>query len=165
MKTNKHRIFIISALCLIGFLIPNETFSQNYNNAIGLRGGYSGGITFKHALGQASAFEGILSTRYYGLTVTGLYEIHKPAFNTANLRWYYGAGGHVGFYEGRYYVGPDNRVYRGQVTTIGIDGILGLEYQIPEIPFLISLDVKPFFDLLAPGPSFWDAGLSLRYYW
>ncbi|MFT7297943.1 MAG: hypothetical protein ACI81S_002273 [Sphingobacteriales bacterium] len=160
MKTiTKHRLLIL-AVCFLGFVIPSTTLAQNNNNAIGLRGRYSGGITFKHALGGASAFEGILSTRYRRLTVTGLNEIHKTAFNTPNLNWYYGAGGHIGFYEGKYYIGPDNKVYQGQVTTLGIDGILGLEYQIPDIPFVVSLDMKPFFDLLAPGPSFGTQGIA-----
>lgn len=164
MKTQTKLLIalIFTAFC---FGSNTEVKAQNYDQALGLRGGYSGGITYKNTLGGHRAFEGILSTRYRGVKFTGLYQIHKPAFRTKNFHWYYGAGAHVGFYDNRYYFGPDGEVYRGPVTSVGIDGILGLEYQIPEIPFLVSIDVKPFWDIIYPGPSYWDAGLSLRYYW
>jgi hypothetical protein len=45
---------------------------------------------------NSTALEGILGIRNHGLVVTGLYEIHQPAFNVPKLKFYYGFGAHVG---------------------------------------------------------------------
>jgi hypothetical protein len=47
---------------------------------------------------------------------------------------------------------------------VGIDGIIGMEYNIEEIPFNISLDWKPGFNILG-HTGFWgdELALSVRY--
>ena len=106
----------------------------------------------------------MLQFRYRGFNVTGLYEVHGTAFNTANLKWYYGGGAHVGFYNGKYYRGFEkNRADEGYVE-VGVDGILGLEYKIPTIPINISLDWKPALSLIGGVGFIGDGfGLSVRY--
>jgi hypothetical protein len=77
------------------------------------------------------------------------------------LNFYYGIGGHIGFWDGRYYWNYNNdRNY----TVIGIDGILGLEYNFKEIPFNLSIDWKPAFNL-NDSSGFWGDGgaISIRY--
>lgn len=135
--------------------------AQDYNTGIGVRGGFSNGLTVKHFIGSNSAIEGILSSRWRGFNVTGLYEIHAPAFNTPRLNWYYGFGGHIGFWDGyRNHPWFDD----GHYTVIGIDGILGIEYNIDAIPFNISLDYKPALNLIG-YTGFWgdEVALSIRF--
>jgi hypothetical protein len=49
-------------------------------------------------------------------------------------------------------------------TVIGVDGILGLEYNFSEVPINISIDWKPAFNLVGYSRFFGDGGaLSLRY--
>ena len=50
------------------------------------------------------------------------------------------------------------------LSVIGIDGILGMEYNIQEIPFNISLDWKPAFNLIG-YTGFWgdEIALSIRF--
>jgi len=149
-----------------------------YKTGIGLRGGYEGGITLKHFIKSDRAIEGILSRGwgYGGMRITGLYEIHKPFPNVKGLDWFYGVGGHIGFYNEDYYgyrcdkdgyYDKDGDWHSGDCkknyTTIGIDGILGLEYQFAEIPFTIGLDIKPYFDLIGRGDHFGDGAFSIRY--
>ncbi len=134
--------------------------AQDYNTGIGLRGGAYNGITVKHFLG-ANAIEGILTTRYSGFKITGLYEIHKmTAFGVDRLNWYYGFGAHIGFYD------PVNATFLndGDRMVLGIDGILGLEYNFVEVPFNISLDWKPAINIIGYDPYWFDGGgLSVRY--
>ena len=47
--------------------------AQDYNTGIGLRGGLSNGLTIKHFISSNTALEGIISTRWRGLELTGLY--------------------------------------------------------------------------------------------
>ena len=52
-----------------------------------------------------------------------------------NFKWYIGPGAHVGLYSDKY--------YGGNFLTIGIDGVLGLDYKIKNAPLDISLDWQP----------------------
>lgn len=151
------KLFFALALLLTTTLISN---AQDYSTGIGFRGGIYNGITVKHFINSENALEGILSTRWSGFNVTGLYEIHNNTFDTPGLKWYYGAGGHLGTYDGnnKRYDDGDNHL------VIGIDGIIGIEYSFAEAPINLGLDWKPTFDLIG-GPDFWgdELALSIRF--
>ena len=135
---------------------------HDYVDALGLRGGLATGITYKHFLNKTNAIEGILTTRWQGFSATGLYEIHDVAFETANLFWYYGGGAHLGFYD-NYMNTPWLDKDESAVLT-GIDGIIGIEYNIREIPVNISVDWKPAINFTGSRAVFPDEiALSIRY--
>ena len=47
---------------------------------------------------------------------------------------------------------------------IGIDGILGLEFDVPEYPILLSIDMKPAYDFTGGFGSSWQEGaLTVRH--
>lgn len=161
MKT----IYRISLTLAILFCIALGAKAQSgYTTGIGLRGGNASGLTVKHFIRSDAAIEGIISTsfRYRGTVVTVLYEKHAQAFNASGLQWYYGLGGHVGFYNGHDYYSRGHRRYNDNVFGVGIDGILGLEYYIRDIPFTVGADIKPYLNLPAGG-GFWNAALHVRY--
>jgi hypothetical protein len=170
------KIFLMAlSLTLIGTTVKAQGLSinsPNYRTAVGLRGGELGGLTFKRFTRPDAAFEAILGLGYRDprlLSFTLLFEKHVPAFNVSGMRWYYGGGGHItlvgsssGYYRhpwfrNRYY-------YEGGAIGLGIDGVLGLEYKIPPIPFAISLDLKPYIEVLSPGGVFWslDPALGIK---
>lgn len=147
--------------CLIAFSFILIGSAQDYNTGIGLRAGFYNGLTIKHFVSNNSAIEGLVSSRWRGVDITGLYEINHQAFNTDRLNWYYGIGAHVGFWNG------DNTNWgdRGRNYSVaGIDGIIGLEYNLTEIPFNIGLDWKPSLNLIG-YTGLWVDGvaLSIRY--
>ncbi len=141
--------------------IVTTSVAQDYNTGIGFRGGPFLGLTVKHFISERSALEGLLSTRWKGFEITGLYEIHNQAFDVDRLKWYYGVGGHLGFYNG------DNTTWGdigNKYKVVGIDGIIGLEYSFDEIPINLSLDWKPSFSFIGYSHFTPDgAALSLRY--
>lgn len=150
------------SVLLIGFLFfVTVAGAQDYNTGIGIRGGLSNGITIKHFLDSNKALEGLLSTRWDGFHITALYEIHDQAFDTPRLNWYYGFGGHIGFWDGD----KNHRWFEdGSHTVIGVDGIIGLEYNIEPIPFNLSLDWKPAINLIGHTGLWADNfALSIRY--
>ena len=161
--------------------------SSGYNTGIGLRGGgYSSGLTVKHFLGGKNgvAIEGLLTTEYqaHGGRLTILGEKHHGVADVKGLQFYYGAGFHAGAYQGRYYF-ADDRFYNGRngeyfaknnrygyyydessYLAIGADLILGLEYKLPDLPFVVGVDYKPFFEVFHGYTGFYnDAALSLRF--
>ena len=153
------RLFFVVIFAIAGCLMHLN--AQDYQTSIGLRAGLSSGITLKHFISTADAVEGILTTRWGGFNLTGLYERHMRAFDTDHLYFYFGGGAHLGVWGGK--ANPwfsDNNTY----TVIGLDGILGLEYVFDEIPFNISLDWKPGINLIG-YTGFWgdEMALSFRY--
>ena len=150
-------------LCLALILtvsIIAVTSAQDYNTGIGIRAGLSQGVTLKHFVSHKAAVEGLLSTRWGGVDITGLYEVHNMAFGVDHLNWYYGGGAHIGFWNGNSSWGERDRAY----TIIGIDGIIGIEYNFTEAPINIGLDWKPAINLTG-YTGFWGDGgaLSVRY--
>jgi hypothetical protein len=175
MKKTAKITFMIILMIWGGTTVKSQGLSidsPNYRTAIGLRGGELGGLTFKHFTSSDGALEAILGLGYSHPRVfafTLLYEKHTPAFNVSGMRWYYGGGGHVtvigersGYYRNpwgfrRYY-------YESNAIGLGIDGIVGLEYKIPPIPFAISFDLKPYVEVVSGGGTFWslDPALGIK---
>jgi hypothetical protein len=151
------KLLITFSACLLITLAVN---AQDYQTGIGFRGGLSNGLTIKHFITSDKALEGLLAARWGGFNVTGLYEIHANAFDATGLYWYYGFGGHIGTWNTKY---SSDRGY-DNTSIIGIDGILGIEYNIGAIPFNISLDYKPGFNILGDF-GFWgdEFAISIRY--
>jgi len=138
-----------------------NTQAQDYTSAAGLRGGFYRGLTYKHFLSERVAFEGLLMTRYKGINVTALVEFHNEAFSTDGLKWYWGLGGHAGYYDNDYYSYYSTNGYTG---VLGVDGILGIEYTFEDFPFNIGLDWKPTYNLFGGYHFNGDSGaLSIRY--
>lgn len=147
-------------LFMLMFIAIYTVKAQDYSTGIGLRGGFFSGVSIKHFIGANKAVEGILDTRWKGFNITGLYEIHSQAFDIDRLNWYYGVGGHVGFWNGSDVNWGDDSDY----TLIGVDGILGIEYNFHEIPINIGLDWKPTINLSGHSGFWGDGGaLTIRY--
>jgi hypothetical protein len=154
------RKYILTIIFAIAFVAVSS--AQDYRTGIGLRAGYPVGLSVKHFVSSNTALEGILASQWRGFLITGLFEAHKRLADVNNLNWYYGFGAHVGFFNenaDRYW-GEPGTAY----TVVGIDGILGIEYNFEDIPVNLSLDWKPAFNLTG-YTGFWGDGgaLSIRY--
>lgn len=158
-----------SALILILVFISGVAMAQ-YDFAIGVRSGGTSGLTLKKNY-ERSAIEGIVGFWHDGLSVTALWEKKEMAFDVQNLNWYYGLGGHVSIYGedfdgdgGPSWYSHPHDIDDGDLG-LGIDGIVGLEYKIPEIPFAFSLDFKPFIEVITDGGvAFWiDPGIGIKF--
>jgi len=143
------------------FLMAVGASAQQYDLAIGLRTGSYTNFTFKKSLDDFTMTEGIISLRPSGFMATGLLEYQRPMAETNALWWYYGFGGHLGVWEG---LRTNSSDLRGTAYGIGVDAILGVEYNFPNIPFNVSVDCKPGLNLLS-NYSRYSSGLhfSVRY--
>jgi hypothetical protein len=140
-----------------------QTKAQDYDTGIGFRFSPFTGVSVKHFVSRESAIEGMLSARWHGYMLTGLYERHQEAFDTHNLKFMYGAGGHFAWWDSDYVHHPWYDGH-GDYAAFGLDGMIGLEYTFNEIPFSISLDWKPMFNLINDvGFRGDDVGLTIRY--
>ncbi len=150
-----------NVLLLFFLLVSFSLSAQQYKSAIGVRGGVANGITYKQFISEKGALEGIASFRWRGFEFTGLYEHHYPVFDPEGFFFYWGAGGHIGFYNGdQVRWADDNLAY----TVIGADGMIGLEYNFQDIPLNLSVDWKPAINFIG-YTGFWPdgGGISARY--
>jgi hypothetical protein len=156
----KRKIFFTTVTC---FLVHSMLWAQrDYTNSLGLRVAPSSGLTYKHFLSEKAAFEGLFTTRWQGINLTGLYELHQDVFDNTRFNFYYGIGGHFGFWSNDngnpWFNNGDDYI------VAGVDAIVGLEYTFESIPFNISIDWKPAFNIVT-DPDFWvdEMGFSMRY--
>jgi len=156
-NTNPMKKLILSAILS---LMATGVFAQGYQTGVGVRGGYISGVTLKHFIEEPVALEGILSFGRWGFNITGLYEIHARAFDVQGLNWFYGGGAHIGQWNDDYPLLDE----RGNYAVVGVDGIIGLEYEIEEIPFTLSADWKPSLNFIGySGFVGFGGAFSIRY--
>ncbi len=149
-------------------------YGQTANRQAGLRTGVRSGIFYQITgdAGNAEAgYNALLSFSNNGLQLTGLRIIYETALTdiSPDLFVAWGYGGHVGFiYTDHFgYFGERYNFQRERFCpVIGADGWLAAEYRFRDIPLNISLNLKPYVELIIP--SFvkimpFDIGISLSY--
>ena len=168
-----HKI-LIKITCILFLLASIKSIAQPYKTGIGLRlGGISSGISVKHFINSNTALEGILGFGRHSFSITGLYEKNASFPNAEGLSWFYGGGAHIGFfnndyrYDYFYYKSHKNKVYvftnGSSNISLGGDFIIGLDYKFINAPVNLSLDVKPFVDILPDVYGYWEGALSIRF--
>lgn len=156
----------ILVLTVVLLAVKGVYAQKPYNTAVGLRAGWTSGLTIKQSVG-AGYLEGMLGVRPYNTNLTLLYEVYRPS-GAANINWYFGAGGHLSYFNDRYYYYPPYRdrpyYYYYADNAVGIDGIIGVEFKVPSAPVAFSLDLKPFIEFYHGG--YWgtalDPGLGIK---
>lgn len=166
----KRIVFVF--LLLAGFTTLK---AQLYERSIGVRLGYTSGITGKVIKNNRAAIEGILGFRQGGMQVYALVESYKPLIVTPKAKWmmYFGGGGHLGYINGFDKVRHWSNSYgyyweeiwiSGMV--IGIDGVIGTDYTFPKVPISLSLEFKPYFEVQnfqRVDVNFWDVAFGIKY--
>ena len=146
---------------MLTWCILTTVQAQMYNTGIGVRIGVDNGISLKHFVSDKNAVEGIV-TFYKGINATALYEWQREHdFDVKGLAWYYGVGGHVGFWNKN--KSPFNEEGSGTKAVIGLDGVIGLEYLFENAPITVGLDVRPIVNLIGDDGLWFQAGINVRY--
>ena len=135
------KMFSLLIVLLFCFAIGTQNVhaqaqGNTYKTAIGVKF-YPTGVTLKTFMRQNLAFEAIGYFWERGSRITGLFEYHYNLSPSGSLKWYIGPGAHVGFYKQDFFNGG---------TSVGIDGVLGLDYKFPGIPINVSLDWQPSYE-------------------
>lgn len=124
--------------------------AQKYVTAAGVRlESERFGLSLQQKLHERGTIEAILSVGSREYSGTALYEWHFPMLGK-RFNYYLGAGGHVGNLK-------DNGVFSG------VDAILGIEYKVNGLPFLLSADVKPAVHINHEDWVNLSSGVSIRY--
>ncbi|HLR00112.1 MAG TPA: hypothetical protein VK102_07020 [Sphingobacterium sp.] len=168
MKNN-----LIFLLFVAFFFVPvsNATAQLNNEHAVGLRFGASQGLNYRYTLSSDRAIEGLLSiqsnSKSKRFRLAGLYEHFYPLHE--NFNWYWGYGGSVGSYTRKSHTrvldnGHTEIVGSRSELALSVDGVAGIQYDIPNAPLALSLDVKPSFDFMQESSiRLFNFGFSIRY--
>ena len=162
MKFTFTTIFLfIICICIKG---------QNYTRDAGARFGNGVAITYRQFTKEHVALELFVSFYDRGLRIGALKQSFIPALqnHSENFKLYYGYGVHTGFtYTNKHQL--FNRVYYYDwifSPLFGMDGIFGLEYYFPEVPIMVSAEIRPYFEF-SRNRIFWvkpfNMSLSVKY--
>ena len=159
-------IYIIILLCF-----STSVFSQYYVKEIGIRGGYTSGITFRVNLDEALSYEGQLGYRDHGGIFTVIRQQHREMGmdKFGNWDFIYGFGAHIGFYFTDSYRIFFREIYFGRevfTPVIGFDGYLAIEYQLVAAPVSFGFNFQPFMEISLKqlfGINLWDFGFNVTY--
>jgi len=159
-------LYIIILLCFC-----TSAFSQYYVKEIGMRGGYTSGITFRVNLDEDLSYEGQLGYRDNGGIFTLIRQQHREMGmnRLGNWDFIYGFGAHAGFYFTDSYRILFREVYYGRemfTPVIGFDGYIGFDYKLADVPVSFGINVQPFMEISLKqlfGINLWDFGVSVKY--
>lgn len=141
------KFLLLAVLILPAFWVK----AQDFNQAIGLRGGLSSGFEYRFYTDDVNSYKFLLSTRNSGVQLHALKEFHRyDLFDFSDqLVFFYGAGIHVGFESWDVIRYRDNARWVDSRSSLiaGLDGVVGVEYIFYEAPISLGFEVKPFFDV------------------
>ena len=159
-------IYSTIALCFLSIAL----MGQNYTRDAGIRFGTGLTASYRQFYKEDMAVEAFFGYQDLGIKFGGMREFFKPAFTqySGNFRLYYGYGVHAGVsYTNSYKM--FNREYRYDwrfSPLFGMDGIVGIEYDFPEVPIIVSTDIKPYYEFSLNRMFYvqvFDVSFSVKY--
>jgi len=110
--------------------------SQPYENAVGIKAGYSTGIAFKHFVDRDFALEAQALYNARGFQVTALYEYQFTPHPKERLQYFFGGGLFGGNWDAEF--------------SAGASLILGSEFIFRKAPLILGLEWKPMLSIYKP---------------
>lgn len=133
---------VLSVLVML-FMFAAVSQAQDYKTAVGLRLGSPLSVSYKTFISEKGAFEGVAGFRSFSgfswFNVGAYYQHHNEISSVNGLKWYYGAGANIYFWS------FDFDLPGSSSTSIGLSGVLGLDYKFADIPLNLSIDWIPTF--------------------
>lgn len=155
----------IGLAVLLTFGLLTFSYGQQYKTAIGIKGGfpYYGSLDLKHYFGSAAG-EFRLGGGRYDFFLQGLYERNYALGGEAGLEWYWGVGGHLGFWNYGHHQGwHHNDKYYDNGVYGGIDAVIGIEYTFQEFPLNLALDCGPAINLFPFVRGYFGGAIAARF--
>lgn len=154
MNSKKISILSITILCMsvVGF---SQDIFKDYGITPGIRLGsnYDAwyGISARQNFNEGS-LELIVTPANERITITGLVAVQNTLdIDIDGVSYFYGIGAHAG-------------INNNAGIILGADAIAGIEYEIPDIPILVSIDIKPALDISPDLIYHFNQGaLTVRY--
>jgi len=159
-------------LSIIIFLsISTVASAQFYTREFGIRGGYTSGFTFRVNIPDNLSYEAQVAYRDGGSIAGLIRQVHREIGMDLHGNWefIYGFGAHVGFYLTNSYRFFFRDIYYGRrlfSPVAGLDGYLGIEYQLVDAPVSFGVNFQPYMEISLKqlfGINLWDFGINVKY--
>ena len=152
MEFTKMKVINCIALMALMSATSMRLSAQPYEHSVGVRAGYSSGIVYKAFFRHRStAIEGGLLYNRHGFNLSALVEYHPEVFRNKRIQVYVGGGVFGGEWDDEF--------------SVGIAGIVGIEYILRDFPLSFSADWKPMLNIFKDfEPDWLDFGVSIRYH-
>lgn len=135
---------------ILGMLLFQGTVAaQPYKNAVGVRAGFSSGVTFRHFNDREIFLEGFALYNRHGFQFTAMYGYQFTPYAKKRLYYYGSAGLHAGNWDEEF--------------SMGAAVAVGSEFAFRKAPVIIGLEWKPmisFYRVFDTGLP--DLGVTLR---
>lgn len=135
---------------LLFLILSSSVFCQNYTRDAGVRFGEGFFVSYRQFYSDNTAIEGMIGNTRFGLKAILMKEYLQPlqGIRSENLMFIFGYGIHAGVAYTNHYTFMFRTYYHEWKFTpqIGLDGLAGLEYTLPEYPVLIRVAVQPYFE-------------------
>jgi hypothetical protein len=137
---------------LLFLLTGTVVFAQKYERSAGVRMGYMYGVFLDIQNEDLSSYRFMVNWKDKGRQFTAMkyFQKYKVDKLPSYLSFYYGFGAHVGYNRwDQYKRDTEFGYYWEEVTApvFGLDGLIGLSYDLNYMPVSITCEVKPSFDL------------------
>ncbi len=151
--------------------LSSTAFSQYFTKEVGIRGGYSSGITFRVNIEEETSYEAQLAYRQNGgiFTIFRQKHLEMGMDKLGNWEFLYGMGAHFGFYFTDSYRIFFKEIYYGQnmfTPVVGVDGYVGIDYKLENIPISFGVSYQPHMEISLRqifAINLWDFGIHVRY--
>ncbi len=149
----KKIIAIIAAL-----IVSVSAFSQNYQNAVGLKIGYDVSLNYKTHLSSTNGLDlgvnlsGLFNKNGLGILASGFYTWEYQLGGVNGLSWYAGPGAYIGLFLG------DPLSFNAS-----INAMVGIEYKFSDLPLALSIDWTPGLNLTGIAFSWHGGGIGVKY--
>ena len=107
--------------------------AQPYENAVGIRAGYSSGLNYKHITNDDLVIEAKGLYNRHGFQFTGLLAYQFSPYDKKRLFYYAGGGIFGGNWE--------------EEAAVGAALVIGSEYVFRDVPLAIGLEWKPMLNI------------------
>ena len=124
---------LILSTCILLFLTTNMHAQSPYSNAVGVRAGYSSGLSFKHFVSSDFALDAMAVYNQHGFQVSLLYAYQFSPYGKERLQYYAGLGPHAGNWSDEF--------------AIGAAALAGAEFIFRKAPLILGMEWKPMINI------------------
>ena len=151
MTAIKMKVLIRLSLVLVSASLFSSVSAQTYEHSVGIRAGYSSGISYKgFLLHRMTAIEADILYNQHGFNLSALGEYHLNAFRSKRFLFYLGGGAFGGSWADEF--------------SIGVTAVAGIEYVSRDLPVIFSVDWRPMLNVYRVFEhDVMDFGISIRY--
>lgn len=133
IRINKYSKKLAALIICFSLFAVSIIAQPTYNNAVGVKAGFSSGLLFKHFVQRNNAIDVQALYNQFGFQISSLYDYQFSPYGKERLQYYAGIGPYAGNWSGDF--------------SIGAAALLGSEFIFHNAPVILGLEWKPMLNI------------------